>query len=240
MSGLEAVLVLVAVVVSCGVSATVGLGGSLLLVPVAALALGTKEGVAFAALVLAVNNVVKVVAYRDALPVRAAIVVALLTAVGAAAGASLLVAAPEPLVDVGVAVAIVSSLAGERARARRDRLARRAAVPALALASGATSGFAGTSGPLKGVAARALGLDREHTAGAATLVSLAGDVAKTSVFAHASLLGRDDASVALAAVPLMIVATVIGRTLNRRMGEQRYAVVFWAVMTGYVVRVFVG
>lgn len=237
MSGFEAVAVLVAVAVACGVSATVGLGGSLLLVPVAVLALGTKEGVAFAALVLAVNNVVKVVAYRDALPVRASAVVASLTAAGAVAGASLLVAAPEPLVDAGVAIAIVGSLVTERGRARR---ARKAAVPALALASGATSGFAGTSGPLKGVAARSLGLDREHTAGAATLVSLAGDVAKTSVFAEASLIGRDDASVALAAVPLMIVATVIGRTLNRRMGEQRYAVVFWAVMTGYVVRIFVG
>ena len=53
------VLTLIAVAVSFTVSASAGLGGSLVLVPILALVLGTKEGVALAALLLAANNVVK-------------------------------------------------------------------------------------------------------------------------------------------------------------------------------------
>jgi hypothetical protein len=232
----EATVALLAIAAACSLSAAAGLGGSLVLVPVLAVLIGVKEGVALAALVLAANNVVKLVAYRRTLAARPAIGIALLTMVGSAAGAVALVAAPERLVQLGVVLAVVASLVAERrGRARR----RPVATPALALAAGAASGFSGTSGPLKGVAVRSLGLDREHTAGAATLVSLAGDIVKAAVFAEASLLGPDQVTLALAAIPLMVLGTAGGRILNRRMGEQGYAVLFWAVMGGYVVRVFV-
>jgi uncharacterized membrane protein YfcA len=93
---------LVAVVVSFTVSASAGLGGSLILVPTLALVLGTKEGVALAALLLALNNVVKVFAYKKTLPFRKAAVVIVLVAVGAAVGARLLVAAPVEIVTIAV------------------------------------------------------------------------------------------------------------------------------------------
>ncbi|MFB3051273.1 MAG: sulfite exporter TauE/SafE family protein, partial [Acidimicrobiia bacterium] len=57
------VVTLLAVAVSFMISASAGLGGSLILVPTLALVLGTKEGVALSALLLAANNVVKVIAY---------------------------------------------------------------------------------------------------------------------------------------------------------------------------------
>jgi uncharacterized membrane protein YfcA len=53
-------LTLAATVLAFVVSASAGLGGSLVLVPAYALVLGTKEGVALAALMLAGNNVAKV------------------------------------------------------------------------------------------------------------------------------------------------------------------------------------
>ena len=61
-------LALVAILASFTLSASAGLGGSLILVPTLALILGTKQGVALAALLLACNNVVKVVAYRGPIP----------------------------------------------------------------------------------------------------------------------------------------------------------------------------
>ena len=75
MDPIVAALTLVAVAASFAVSASAGLGGSLILVPTLALVLGTKEGVAMAALLLAGNNVVKVIAYRRSLPFRSAAVV---------------------------------------------------------------------------------------------------------------------------------------------------------------------
>jgi uncharacterized protein len=226
-------LALLAAAVSFTVSASAGLGGSLVLVPTLALILGTKEGVALAALLLAANNVVKVFAYRETLPFRKGLVVVVLVAVGAAVGAGLLVAAPEDVVTVAVIVSFVFALIAERFDLSR---LRRLGMPVLAFGSGATSGFSGTSGPLKGMAIRQLDLDRAHFVGAASLASLVGDATKAAVFTQADLLTGDSFLIALTAVPLMLVATFTGRRINRSIGEQGYTFLFWAVMAGYTAR----
>lgn len=224
---------LIAVAVSFTVSASAGLGGSLILVPTLALVMGTKEGVAMAALLLAANNVIKVLAYRRTLPLRKALVVILLVAAGAALGARLLVAAPESVVTVAVIVSFVIALVAERFDLSRIRAV---GGPLLAFGSGATSGFSGTSGPLKGMALRQLKLDRAHFVGAASLVSLAGDATKAAVFSEAQLLGAESFALALLAVPLMFVSTFTGRRINASVGERGYTYLFWGVMAGYTVR----
>ena len=70
----------------------------------------------------------------------------------------------------------------------------------------------------------------------ASLASLAGDATKATVFTDAGLLGADSFLVALAAVPLMVVATFGGRRVNRAIGERGYTSLFWAVMAGYTAR----
>jgi uncharacterized membrane protein YfcA len=229
-------LALTAAAVSFTVSASAGLGGSLVLVPSLALVLGTKEGVALAALLLAANNLVKVFAYRETLPFRTALLVIVLVAVGAAFGAGLLVAAPEKVVIVAIIASFVFALIAERLDLTR---LRRLGAPVLALGSGATSGFSGTSGPLKGMAIRQLDLNRAHFVGAASLVSLVGDATKTAVFMEAGLLSRDSFLLALTAVPLMLIATFSGRRINRAIGERGYGLLFWGVMIGYTVRLVI-
>ena len=219
--------------VSFVVSASAGLGGSLVLVPALSLMFGTKEGVALAALLLASNNVFKVVAYRATMPLRLSLGVIAATVIGAFLGARLLIAAPERLVGVAVVVAISATFLLERRRMRR---ALQVYAPTLALGSGLTSGFSGTSGPLKGVAVRGLGLDRLHMVGAASMVSLAGDATKTAVFAEASLLGAGAVAFAIAAMPLMALGTWAGRRLNQSLGEKAFAGLFWGVMAGYSLR----
>lgn len=226
-------LVLVAVLVSFVVSSSAGLGGSLVLVPTLVVVMGPREGIALAALLLAANNVVKVVAYRATLPVARSLVVVVATMGGVALGARLLVTLPETVVVLAVAASLVVAFAAERRGWRPDP---RIGPAVLAAASGATSGVSGTSGPLKGVALRHLGLDRRHTVGAASLVSLAGDLVKTGVFAEASLLGADAVRLAVACVPLMLVGTLLGRRLNGTVGERGYAGLFWTVTGGYALR----
>ena len=227
------VLTLIAAVLSFMLSASAGLGGSLILVPTLALALGTKEGVALAALLLAGNNVVKVIAYRKTLPFRKSLIVIILIVLGAGIGARLLVVAPENLVTIAVIVSFVLALIAERFDLSG---LRRVGGPVLAFGSGATSGFSGTSGPLKGMAIRQLDLDRAHFVGAASLVSLVGDATKAAVFTGAELLGGDSFLIAIAAVPLMVLATFAGRRINSSIGERGYAWLFWLVMAGYTVR----
>ncbi len=236
MSLLVVVGVLVLVWAAFTVSASAGLGGSLLMVPTLALFLGSKEGVALAALLLATNNVAKLVAYRRTLPFRAAAVVVVLLMVGAALGSSALVRAPEAAVTVAVIAMFAATLVAERFDLSRIRTGF---APVLSFVSGATSGFSGTSGPLKGAAIRNLDLDRRHFVGAASLASFAGDATKTAVFAEARLLGTESVLLALGAVPLMAAGTWCGSRFNDRAGERAFAVVFWAVMAGYTVRLLV-
>ncbi|MCC8246423.1 sulfite exporter TauE/SafE family protein [Saccharothrix luteola] len=237
MDPLLLVIVLVTVAVAFTVSASAGFGGSLVLVPALALGLGTKTGTALAALLLACNNVVKVWAYRNTVPWRKALTVVLLVAIGATLGALLFAAAPERVVTIAVVVTFVLSFVAERADLTG---LRRVGAHVLAFGSGATSGFSGTSGPLKGLAVRGLGLDRAHLVGALTLVSLAGDVAKTAVWTGASLIPSTGYLVALAAVPLMVGGTYLGRRLNTSIGETGYTWLFWAVMVGYTARLITG
>ena len=194
-------------------------------------------GIALAALLLAANNIVKVVAYREALPYRRAAVLLLFVFAGTALGAWLFVEVSETAVTVGVIASFVLTFAAERLDLTR---LRRVGAPALAFGSGATSGFSGTSGPLKGVAVRNLELDRIHTVGALSLLSLVGDLTKTAIWTEAQLLDRDSYLLALVAVPLMIAATFTGRRINRTIGQRGYAGLFWAVMAGYTARLVSG
>lgn len=230
-------LALVAILASFTLSASAGLGGSLVLVPTLALILGTKQGVALAALLLAGNNIVKVVAYRKTLPYRKSAWILIAITLGAALGAQLLVSAPEEVVTVAVIAAFIGSMLSERLHLS---LFRKMTAPVLAFTSGATSGFSGTSGPLKGVAIRNLDVDRYHFVGAASLASLAGDLSKAAVFAQGSLLGSNEVTVAVIAVPLMIIGTVMGRWINSEIGERGYTTLFWGVIAGYSGRLVLG
>lgn len=237
MDPLLVLIVLLTIVVAFTVSASAGFGGSLVLVPALALSLGTKSGTALAALLLAANNVVKVWAYRRTVPWRKSVVVATLVLIGATLGALLFVAAPERVVTIAVITVLLASFVVERIDL--TRLRKRGSY-ALAFGSGATSGFSGTSGPLKGLAVRGLNLDRAHLVGGLSLVSLVGDVAKTAVWTGTSLITASGYLLALAAVPLMIASTYLGKRLNSSIGEAGYTWLFWSVMGGYTARLISG
>lgn len=227
---------LVAAALSFTLSASVGLGGSLLLIPALSLLLGTKQGIALGALLLGFNNIAKVAAYRSWVPLRASLAVIALTVVGAAIGARLLVSAPERLIAVAVIVSFTVALLFERMELRRSRAAY---APALAFGAGATSGFSGTSGPLKGVALRGLQLDRLHFVGAASAVSLINDLTKSAIYTEAGLLDANGLAVLFLALPLMPVATLTGRRINAGVSERAFSWLFWAVMAGYTTRLIV-
>lgn len=229
----ELILLMVAALGSFAISSSAGLGGSLLMVPTMMVIFGPKEGVAMAALLLAFNNVAKAVAYRETLPFKKSLMIVVPTIVGAFIGASLLARAPERWVVIAVMASLAASLVAEVVSGSSER---RLGSPLLAGAAGVTSGFSGTSGPLKGVAVRGLGLDRRFTVGAATLASLAGDVTKSLTFAGEGLLGGRQLMLALACIPLMIGGTALGYHFNGRLGDDGYKKWFWIIIGAYGLR----
>ncbi len=232
-------VVIAALVVSAlgfTLSASAGLGGSLIIVPALSVLLGTKEGIALGAMLLAANNVAKVAVYRKTIPLRIALGVLVLTIAGAAVGARLLVDAPEEWVGPAVIVSFIIAFVFER---RRLSLAQKVAAPVLAFGAGATSGFSGTSGPLKGMALRNLRQDRLNFVGAASVVSLANDATKSAIYSEANLIDGEALIVLALALPLMPLATLTGRQINSSLGEKAFTGMFWLVMLGYSARIVI-
>jgi uncharacterized protein len=229
-----AVLVVILIAaVAFTLSAAAGMGGSLLLVPAMALAFGPKAGIALAAVLLSYNNAWKLAAFRHSVPVRSALPLLVLSVLGSAAGARLMLAAPEQLVYLAIFVVVIASFALEHT----GRPIIQPALGALfAAGAGVLSGFAGTSGPLKGLALRTLQVDRTRFVGAASLISLGGDVAKVLVLVPLLALRGDALLAALCAVPLAPCAVFLGRTINRRMGERAFSSLFWLMMASFLVR----
>jgi uncharacterized protein len=226
------VVILIAAV-AFTLSAAAGMGGSLLLVPAMALAFGPKAGIALAAVLLSYNNAWKLAAFRHSVPVRSALPLLVLSVLGSAAGARLMLAAPEQLVYTAIFVVVIASFTLEHT----GRPIMQPALGALfAAGAGVLSGFAGTSGPLKGLALRTLRMDRTRFVGAASLISLGGDVAKVLVLVPLLALRGDALLAAICAVPLAPCAVFLGRTINQRMGERAFSSLFWLMMASFLVR----
>ncbi len=226
---------LAATFVALFVSSVAGYGGSLVLVPALAAILGPREGIALAGLLLACNNVFKCVAYRHTLALRVGWPLLAVTAAGVLVGARFLLVLPERVLVIGIIALCVASLLAELAG---DRLTapKRGTVLPLTAASSVLSGATGTSGPLKGVAIRLLGLPRLEHVGLASAASLIGDALKTGIFADAGLLPAISPYVLLAAAPMMPVAAWFGLYVNRRISEGTFRWVFWGVVGGYSLR----
>ncbi|MDH5545473.1 MAG: sulfite exporter TauE/SafE family protein [Gammaproteobacteria bacterium] len=223
----------VAVPAAFALSAAAGFGGSLILVPVLMMTTGVKEGVALSALLLAANNLVKAYAYRKTLPLKSSALIAIAVMFGAALGAQLMIVAPESWVKGFVIVMFLATFALDFLP---YGVTRKSWAGIMAFTAGATSGFSGMSGPLKGVAIRSLGLDRQYLVGAAAMVSLVGDATKAAVFNNAGLLSKEAWILAGILLPVMIISTYAGRYINHSIGEKGFMALFWTVILGYSAR----
>ena len=228
--------VLLATFVALFISSVAGYGGSLVLVPALGALLGPKEGIALASLLLAWNNVFKVIAYRKTLALRRGWPLLIASAVGVRFGASVLIKAPERAVMWAIVAVTIASLAAELAfDDSRLRLRRHLPVPTMAAAS-VLSGVSGSSGPLKGISIRSLGLPRLEHVGIAACVSLVADALKVELFASAGILQQSHVETLLVALPMMPIGAWLGRAVNRRIDEGMFRWTFWTVVGGYTMR----
>jgi hypothetical protein len=92
---------------------------------------------------------------------------------------------------------------------------------------------------MKGIALRSLPLERRQFVAAASAVSLAGDATKVMIFSRALLFDERSGLIIAATIPLMVAGVLVGQRINSVIGERGYAALFWAVITGYSVRLLI-
>ena len=216
-------------------SATVGFGGSLLLVPVMLLFFPPVAAIAIAALGLGINSVGKFAIYRKDIPWKQSLPLALIASLVGAASTLLLLSIPPEMAITAIVGVLILSVIGEFIPLP-EPASRIGAYLGIAIASIA-SGISGTSGPTKGLALRSLQLPKEKMVAASTLVSMFGDLSKVVVF-FSSGLYQDYPGVVLVLCFISPLACATGFFVNRKATEKGFRVLFWAVVLGYAARLF--
>ncbi len=217
-------------------SASCGLGGSLLLIPMLSLVLGVKEGIVLSSLLLGLNNIVKALYYRQYIRWKQTLWLLLPMAGGAAIGAVAMVHMQADWLGYFMAMHIIVSFAVQRWATTSIQKSTGIGYAAL---SGFCSGLSGTSGPLKGIAVRCFYQSKTTLVAAASVLSLATDSIKSGIYlsqipgiaGNMMLLGFG--------IVIMPFATGLGRYLNQQMSTRVYDALFYTVMGGYVMRLFI-
>ena len=221
--------------VSFLLSASCGLGGSLILIPSLSILFGIKESIIISSLLLAMNNLVKVCLFRKSiqlLPVGGLLVC---IAGGASLGALLLLKMDEKLITPIFILHVVFSFIFQR---NKNLEVRKKVSLAISFVAGLLSGVAGSAGPLKGIALKCHVFTKTELVAAASLLSFVTDLTKSAIYLPATY-SQLPWGIVWYSLLVMPIATALGRYLNRRMSETAYDALFYSVMSGYVLRLLI-
>ena len=217
-------------------SASCGMGGSLLLIPGLSMALGIKEGIVTASILLALNNCIKLFFYRNSLRFRLIWVLGIVMGIGAFTGALVLFSVSDDLLALFLFAQIILCFISDIMQ--RNIQLRKSIGIFFAAMSGFCSGISGMGGPLKGMAVKSWVIDKGSGVAAVACLSLVTDVVKTGVYLSKFSPQWLTTQWILFCLCMMPVATALGRNLNNRMSTKAYNTLFYFVLSGYVFRLF--
>lgn len=227
-------LVFILIFLSFLVSASAGMGGSLLLIPTLSYFIGIRDGIIISALLLGLNNCVKIIAFRKYIRFKTISWLMLFMLLGAIPGSLLMMAINEQLLAVILFGNIIFAFIIEKNAATgvRNKISW-----GYSWLSGFCSGLSGTSGPLKGMAIKCIDLTKMEVVAAASVLSFAADSTKAIIYlSNQNPLTPANTNLLLVSTCMMPVATLLGRQINRKISDVAYDVLFFSILSGYVVR----
>jgi uncharacterized membrane protein YfcA len=216
------------------VSASCGLGGSLILIPGLSWILGIKEGIVMSSLLLGLNNLVKLFFYRKEIRCRPSFQLLFLMLAGTALGALLMLKANSKLLSLFLFVHVLLSFLIQH---KATETVKRKTGLLFSFLSGFCSGFTGTSGPLKGLAVKCFMNIKTEVVAAASILSLASDSLKSTIYLQNFSTDIVNLQWLGYSIIIMPLATWMGRSLNKKMSSRAYDTLFYFVMGGYVIRI---
>lgn len=224
MSGIEVAIVLVAMLVAWTVKAVTGMGGPILVVPIASLFVDVETAVAVVAFPNLLSNLLLAVRERESISdTRDLPVLAGFGIVGAIGGAFVFVHAPEdPLVIlliVALSIYVITFFAKPDLRVGPDRSRRLA--PAVGLIGGGFQGAIGISGPIIGSWIHSYRLPRNaHVLSVTSLFFITGTAQLIVIAANGKLAGL--VLVTLASCIPVFVSVPIGTRLRDRLNGRAF------------------
>jgi uncharacterized membrane protein YfcA len=208
------------------VSSVLGVGGTMLLLPILVGVMPAAEAVALVSPVMLFNNVVKAFLFRRAAVGRAAVLVSITCVPVAYVAAGMAADVDEAVIKIGIALLILAALALERLGPTlgwRGRLTvSDAGLVGAGVVIGAASGLCGAAGAPTALAMRGYGLTREAFVGTIALMAIALQLGKIPAYVHSGLLRSDTLTLALSLCLVAGLSVPVGRAVLRRIDARRF------------------
>ncbi len=226
MTGVEALfgldagfLVLTAAVGFFGfvVSATFGIGGVVLLIPILSMVLPPAQAVAVSAPVMLVSNLGKTAVFFRHIHWRAALAVSALALPAATASALVSASVDERVILVSVATLILVSVVVERQRQAGATPMSTPALVAWGAVTGVISGLCGAAGPPTAIGLRRYGLDKDAFVGTVAIFAVWLQLVKIPAYISTNALPARLLPLAALLGVLAVVAVPAAPRLLRRL-----------------------
>jgi uncharacterized membrane protein YfcA len=221
------------------VSAVVGIGGALILLPVLMIWLPPAAAVALASPIMLLNNGSKLAAYLRHLDIGAALRVCATAMPAAAIGAAYVGVVPAAVLRVGVALLILTTVALSRAGSFEVRTSARGLL-AWGVGIGAISGLAGAAGGPVAIALRGYGLAKERFVATVGCLAIGMQLVKIPSYVASSVLPAEHLPFALGLGATSIVAALLGRRTQRYVDAQRFRALLDVMLLALAVWLVVG
>ena len=215
------VVVIVVGFVGFVISATFGIGGVVLLIPLLSTTLPPAQAVAVSAPIMLVNNLSKTWVYRKHLDKRALFYVSALAVPTAFFAALLTAHIDDRVILLAVAALIILSVVVEHARARPVRLSDTALL-FWGLVTGAISGIAGAAGPPTAIGLKGYGLTREAFVATVAVFAVFLQLAKIPAYWSTNALPARLLPLCAVLGAVAVVAVAVGPPLLRRLPERSF------------------
>jgi hypothetical protein len=203
------------------VSATFGIGGVVLLIPMLSTTLPPAQAVALSAPVMFVSNLGKSWVYRRHVDVRALFYVSALSLPMAFVAALWTVDVDERVLLLAVAALILVTLWVERVRATPVRMSPRGLVW-WGLVTGVISGLCGAAGPPTAIGLRGYGLHKDAFVGTVAVFAVLLQFFKVPAYVATDVLPAAMLPLAGVLGAAAVVAVVVGPRLLRRVPEAAF------------------
>ena len=203
------------------VSATFGIGGVVLLIPMLSTTLPPAEAIALSAPVMLVNNIGKSIVYRRSLDLRALWLVSALSLPTAFVAALWTARVDERVLLLGVAGLVIFTLFVERVQQRSIRMSARALL-LWGLVTGTISGLCGAAGPPTAIGLRSYGLEKNAFVATVAVFAVFLQFAKLPAYVITDVLPARMWPLALWLALLGVVSVATGPRLLSRVPERMF------------------
>lgn len=227
-------LVYLLIFLSFLISASAGMGGSLLLIPTLSYFIGVRDGIIISSVLLGLNNCFKIIVFFKYIQIRKIVYLMFFMLIGAIPGSMLMMKMDENILAVILFINIIFAFIIEKNAATG---VRKKISWVYSWLSGFCSGISGTSGPLKGMAIKCFDFNKLQIVAAASVLSFATDSTKAVIYlSNYNPVTGTSFDLLLVSICMMPVATVLGKRINQKISNVAYDVLFFSILSGYVVR----